>query len=177
MPEPRNPVDRTAVEQLFAEAPFIRSLGIELVDLGAGWCETRLDLAERHLQQHGFVHAGVQATIADHTAGAAASTLIAAGHQVLSVEFKLNLLRPARGEALRCRAAVLKGGRLLSVVESEVRAVAGAQETLVAKATVTLATVPDPRAATARVSDAAGGQAVRLRPGAAARPPGPRSGA
>ena len=85
----------------------------------------------------------MQATLADHSSGAAASTLISADEQILSVEFKLNLLRPARGEQLRCRATVLKAGRTISVVEAEVHAGDSPRETLVSKATVTLATVPN----------------------------------
>ena len=147
MPDPQDPDYRAAVQRIFSAAPFIRSLGIELVDLGPGWCETALAVAERHLQHHGYVHAGVQATLADHSAGAAASTLIAAGEQILSVEFKLNLLRATRAERLRCRASVLRAGRTITVVEAEVYAGEGAQETLSSKATVTLATVPANRVA------------------------------
>jgi uncharacterized protein (TIGR00369 family) len=135
------------VQRIFSEAPFVRSLGIELVDLGPGWCETTLSIVERHQQHHGYVHAGVQATLADHSAGAAASTLIASGEQILSVEFKLNLLRAARAARLRCRASVLKPGRTITVVEAEVYAVGDAQETLISKATVTLAIVATDRVA------------------------------
>jgi uncharacterized protein (TIGR00369 family) len=133
------------VQRIFSDAPFVRSLGIELVDLGPGWCETALPIAERHQQHHGYVHAGVQATLADHTAGAAASTLVAADEQILSVEFKLNLLRAARADRLRCRASVLKPGRMITVVEAEVYAVQDARDTLTSKATVTLATVAGTR--------------------------------
>jgi acyl-coenzyme A thioesterase PaaI-like protein len=63
---------------------------------------------------------------------------------VLSIEFKINLLRPARGERLVCRAKVLRGGKSVSVVESEVHAVSEGRESLVSKATVTLAIVPRP---------------------------------
>ena len=147
MPETRDPNYRAAVQRIFNQAPFVSSLGIELVDLGPGWCETRMAITDRHCQHHGYVHAGVQATIADHSSGAAASTLIDAEEQILSVEFKLNLLRPARGSQLRCRAAVLKAGRTLTVVEAEVRAGDDASEVLVSKATVTLATVPRTRVA------------------------------
>jgi uncharacterized protein (TIGR00369 family) len=125
-------------------APFIRDLGLRLESLGEGTCTTVLDLKERHLQQDGFVHAGVQATIADHTAGTAGATLIPDGRAVLSIEFKINLLRPARGERLVCRAKVLRPGRSVSVVESEVYAVEEGRERLVSKATVTLAVVPRP---------------------------------
>jgi uncharacterized protein (TIGR00369 family) len=130
------------IRRIFAEAPFVQSLGIELVDVGAGRCETQLQLAQRHLQHHGYVHAGVQATLADHSAGAAASTLVRPDEQVLSIEFKLNLLRRARGQRLLCRATVLKAGRTVTVVESEVYADDGAGQSLVSKAVVTLAVVP-----------------------------------
>ncbi len=126
---------------LFKQAPFIADIGMELVDAGAGWCETEIALQPKHLQQDGFVHAGVIATMADHTAGASAGTLANEGNAVLTIEFKINLLRPAKGEKLKCRAQVLKPGKMITVSESEVFGVAGEQTTLVAKATVTLAIV------------------------------------
>lgn len=133
---------RQAVEAIFRDSSFVSGLGIRLADLGPGWCESELAVAERHLQQDGFVHAGVQATIADHTAGGAAGTLAGPGEMVLTVEFKINLLRPAVGERLRCRAKVLKPGKTIVVAESEVFALRDGTEKMTAKATVTLALVP-----------------------------------
>lgn len=95
-----------------------------------------------HLQQDGFVHAGVLATLADHTAGYAAFTRVPADRRILSIEFKINFLKPAVGTEIRCRSRVLSGGRTVLVSESEVYAVAGGAEKLVAKATVTLMAVP-----------------------------------
>ena len=134
------------VSRIFANAPFIADLGIRLESSGPGACTTVLPLERRHLQQDGYVHAGVQATIADHTAGAAAASLVKEGQYVLSAEFKINLLRAARGERLVCRAKVLKAGSQLIVAESEVFCVASGEERLVSKATVTLA-VMSPRPA------------------------------
>ncbi len=131
------------VRTIFQQAAFVSDLGIRLSDLGTGWCESVLDVAPKHLQQDGYVHAGVQATIADHTAGGAAATLAAEGDLVLTVEFKINFLRPALGERLRCRATVLKQGKTLNVAESEVFAERDGNERLVAKSTVTLALVPE----------------------------------
>ena len=125
---------------LFQRAPFVRDLGMALTDVQAGDCTAELTLAPRHLQQDGFAHAGVLATLADHTAGAAAMTLAPPGFSVLSVDFTVHLLRPAVGEVLQCRSRVLRHGKSLSVVESEVMC-AGK---LVAKATVTLAVVARP---------------------------------
>ncbi len=129
------------LRRIFDAAPFIRDLGLQLLDFADGHCETRLALAERHLQQDGLVHAGVQATTADHTAGSAAATLIASGQMVLTVEFRINLLRGASGHSLLCKAAVLKSGSRLSVVESEVYCERPGTTELVSKALVSLAIV------------------------------------
>ncbi len=135
----RNPKYKSVITQLFGKAAFVAEVGIQLVDLGPGWCETQLIVKPKHLQQNAFIHAGVQATMADHTAGGAASTLIAEDEFVLTVEFKVNFLRAAQGERLRCRAEVLKPGRTFTVVESEVFALTEDNSAMVAKAMVTLA--------------------------------------
>lgn len=132
---------RDHVRGIFDRAPFIGDLGVTLSDLGPGWCESILAVAPKHLQQDGYIHAGVQATVADHTAGGAAGTLARPDDLVLSVEFKINLLRPALGDRLRCRATVLRQGKTITVAESEVFARKDGEEKLVSKATVTLALV------------------------------------
>ena len=143
--EVRNPAYRERVAAIVNDAEFTRWLGLELVDTGPGWCETRLPLARHHCQQDGYVHAGVQATVADHTAGCAAFTLVDAEQIVLTVEFKLNLLRPAQGRLLSCRSEVLRGGRTLIVAESWIRTGEDRDTAkLCAKATVTLAVTPQP---------------------------------
>jgi uncharacterized protein (TIGR00369 family) len=129
------------VSRLFSSAPFIADLGLQLDSVGHGECTTVLALEPRHLQQDGFVDAGVQATNADHTAGAAAATLLQQGQIVLTAEFKINLLRAAKGQQLICRSKVLKPGTQLTVVESEVFCVAAGEERLVSKATATMAIV------------------------------------
>jgi uncharacterized protein (TIGR00369 family) len=134
------------VERIFGCAPFIAGLGLQLVSIAPGECHSSLLLGERHLQQDGYVHAGVQATVADHTAGAAAASLIGGGQRVLTVEFKINLLRTAQGRMLTCAAKVLKPGRTLIVVESELSCASEGASRLVAKASVTLAVVSAPTA-------------------------------
>jgi len=110
----------TDVSAVFDRAPFIRLLGFRLVGSGPGWVETDLMLEPDHLQQHGYVHAGVITTMADHTSGAAASTVIDEGHSILTAQFAISLLRPARGAALHCRGEVVKPGRSLVVTQSDV---------------------------------------------------------
>lgn len=132
-------IDQATFRELFRSAPFIVELGLELESFGTGECVTSLNLEQRHLQQNGFVHAGVQATLADHTAGAAAGTLAAEGRHVMTVEFKISFLRAAKGEQLVCRAKVIKPGRKFSFVESEVFCLSLGEERLVAKASATMA--------------------------------------
>lgn len=135
---------RPRIESMFQKAAFIQNLGLKLGEVGAGICETSLEIQHYHKQQNRFVHAGVLATVADHSAGGAATTLLKPGTFVLTVEFKVNLLRPAKGRSLRCRAQVLKSGSRLSFVESEVYSRDGEnKETLVAKASVTLVILED----------------------------------
>lgn len=129
------------ISRMFQSAAFVQDIGIELVDAGEGWCETILRVAPKHGQQNGYIHAGVCATMADHTAGGAAGTVTPDGFGVLSIEFKINLLRPAIGEKLRCRASVLKAGKTITFVEAEVFTTSS-EERLVAKASATMAVVP-----------------------------------
>jgi uncharacterized protein (TIGR00369 family) len=130
---------KQALERGFADAPFIAHLGIQLNDLGDGWCEASLELQDWHLQQTGVAHAGVVATLADHTSGAAAFTQVDEGEFVVSVEYKINLLKGAKGDRLRCRAEVLKRGQTLSVVEARVYAEGAGRKDLVASFNATMA--------------------------------------
>lgn len=118
--KPNNPDWRRAVEADFDAATFVRHLGITLDRLEPGLVEAHLAVRPEHLQQAGTVHAGVQTTLADHCAGGAAGTLLGADEGIVSVEFKVHLLRPARGAVLRCRAQVVKPGARFSIVRAEV---------------------------------------------------------
>jgi uncharacterized protein (TIGR00369 family) len=129
------------VKEIFSKANFINDLGIEINKIEAGYCETILRIKEKHLQQDGFVHAGVLATIADHTAGGAAASMIKDTQTILSIEFKINMLRPAIGEELICKAKVIKNGKTISIVDSEVFSIKAQEEKMVSKAIVTLAVV------------------------------------
>lgn len=95
-------------------------LGVRLVGVGEGWVETELDLTSRLCQQHGFAHAGVVSTLADHSAGAAATTMISPGRSVLTADFNIHLLRPGEGSRLTSRGEVVKAGRSLIVAQADV---------------------------------------------------------
>jgi uncharacterized protein (TIGR00369 family) len=141
------------VTQDFAAAAFAEDLGIRLLACGAGWCEAEMPVHARHMQQTGVVHAGAQATLADHSAGAAAITLLPADRAVVSLEFKINLLRPATGTRLWCRADVIKPGKSLLVVEASVYAESDGRRVLVSKLNVTLYTVERPKPPTRQTSE------------------------
>lgn len=127
------------VVPIFEDAAFANHLGVMLTAAGEGWCETSLAVRDAHLQQHGFVHAGVITTLADHTCGGAARAAVRPGLDVLTIEFKMNFLRPATGRHFVCRGRTLKAGRSIVVAESEVYAADGNDRTLVAKCMSTLA--------------------------------------
>jgi uncharacterized protein (TIGR00369 family) len=130
---------REALERGFRDAPFMKHLDVSLDGLGAGWCEASLPVQPWQTQQTGVVHAGVIAALGDHCAGAAATTQLLSRQFVVTVEFKLNLLRGAKGERLVCRAVVLKPGQRFSIVESEVWSELAGNRSLVAKMNATMA--------------------------------------
>jgi uncharacterized protein (TIGR00369 family) len=127
----------------FARQPAMATLGVTLEIIEAA----RVVLAMAHrtdlTQQHGFVHAGILAAALDSACGYAAFTLMPAGAGVLTIEFKINLLAPARGPLLRFEGRVTKAGRTISVVDGQAFEfeAAGAGSKLVATMTATVMTV------------------------------------
>ena len=134
-------VDLDTLRRFFSAAPFMVDLGVVPVAVEDGRVRTELEVLPRHLQHTGQVHAGVMATLADHSMGAAAQTLAAEGVWVMTAELKTSMLRPGKGQRLVCQAWVVKPGRNLSFTEAEVYAQTGEQRTLVMKASATMALV------------------------------------
>jgi uncharacterized protein (TIGR00369 family) len=120
---------------------FPEYCGFNVVQVDYGIFESRLDIQPMHSQQDGFVHAGVIATMADHTAGYAAYTTVSEEFRILTIEFKINYFKPAVGDALICRSRVINNGKNIKVSESEIFSASGDQEKQVAKAMVTLIAV------------------------------------
>lgn len=121
----------------------MHTLGASLVSVEPGFVEIELPVVEALTQQHGFMHAGAVASIADSACGYAAFTLMPADAGVLAVEFKINLMAPAAGEKLVARARVIRAGRTLTVCQADVAAIGDGQERLVAIMTSTVMTVRD----------------------------------
>ncbi len=103
-----------------ANTPFLQFLGVEVESLEWGSFTLALPVRPEHLQQDGFVHAGVQAALADHACAMAAASCMQDGERVLSIEFKQNMLKPAQGERLRAVAKVIRAGRRITVIEADV---------------------------------------------------------
>jgi uncharacterized protein (TIGR00369 family) len=129
----------------FLQSDFVQGFpaycGFAVDHISEGRFETSLPVRSEHRQQDGFVHAGVLATMADHTAGYAAYTLIPETSRILTIEFKINFFKPAVGDLLVCRSAVISPGKRIIVAESDLYAKPAATEKHVARATVTLAAV------------------------------------
>lgn len=129
--------ERAALLKREFKQGFTEYCGFEVEDIQWGKAESSLKVESHHRQQDGFVHAGVMATMADHTAGYAGFTTVDDNRRVLTVEFKINFLKPASGPRLICRSQVIRGGRNLIVVETEVYDAHGKDPVLCAKAMMT----------------------------------------
>jgi len=127
-----NPTFVQEVKESFAQQTVMSLIGGELTRVEPGVIEITLPYRSDLAQQHGYVHAGIITTIADSACGYAAYTLMPPGSDVLAVEFKVNLVRPAKGETFVARAEVIKSGRTLTVVRADVHAVTGEQRELIA---------------------------------------------
>jgi uncharacterized protein (TIGR00369 family) len=120
------------VRTSFAAQGIMAHLGAELLEVAPGMCSIGLAWRPELTQQDGFFHAGAVTTIADSAGGYAAFSLMPADARVLTVELKINLMAPARGERLVARGIVERAGRTLTVVQATVDAVSGPSVTQVA---------------------------------------------
>jgi uncharacterized protein (TIGR00369 family) len=136
--EPKNPDFRAVAAATFAAQQAMQTLGISIARLDPGEVDLAMDYAPEYSQQNGFVHAGIITAGLDNACGIAAFTLMPAGVDILTVEFKTNLLAPAKGERFSFRALVVKPGRTLTVCEGRAYSVNDGVENLIATMTGTL---------------------------------------
>ena len=128
-------------------SPLVKLIGLEIEELRAGYCRSRLPARAELMNQGGRIHGGIYAVVADHTAGTAASTMTADDQRVVTAEYKLNILAPGECEALVTEAKVIKSGRRLVVGEADIYGETGGERKLLAKALLTFAVIPrNPRA-------------------------------
>ena len=139
--KPQNEDFKQTVYDSFDRQGIMQTLGASLSRVDVGECEILLPYSKSLTQQHGYIHGGVISTIADSSAGYAAFTLVPVGSSVLTVEFKINLVSPARGDKFIARAKVLRSGRTLQIVMSEVFSIENNEEKLCAVLTATIMTM------------------------------------
>lgn len=127
-----DPAIETRVRESFARQGLMAHLAAELTEVGPGLVKIRLPYRQEMTQQHGYFHAGATSAIADSAGGYAGYTLFPEGSSVLTIEFKVNLVAPARGDFLEAVGKAVRSGRTLTVCQLEVFAITGDQRTLVA---------------------------------------------
>jgi uncharacterized protein (TIGR00369 family) len=132
------------VRASFGRQAAMATIGARLLKVEPGLVDIALPWRDDLTQQGGVLHAGMVAAVLDSACGYAALTLMPDDAEVVSVEFKLNLLAPAKGERIVARARVRKAGRTLTVCDADGYAVTGSEEKLVATMTGTMMRVRAP---------------------------------
>ena len=144
MPDLRNPDAIARMHADFARQGAMSTLGVTVTAVAPGRVTLHLPFRPDMTQHHGFVHAGIITTVMDSAAGFAAFTLMEAGAEVLTAEFKASFLAPARGQSFRMHGEVIRSGRTLTFTEARAFALNGTDETLIATFTATMMAVRNP---------------------------------
>jgi uncharacterized protein (TIGR00369 family) len=118
--EVSNPDYAKAVRDSFARQGLMATLGARIVAIDPGYCVIEMGYTPAVAQQQGFFHGGAIGAIADNAAGYAAYSLMPAGAEILTVEYKINLIRPALPPTLRAEGRVLRAGKTLTVCRADV---------------------------------------------------------
>ena len=130
--KPQDPGYEAKVRDSFRRQRHMTTLSASIAFLAPGEVHLSLPFADRFCQQNGFMHAGAIASVADSANGYAAYTLTPPETDVLAVEFKINLLAPARAEAFLACGRVLRAGRTLTVCQADVFTAGSEERTLIA---------------------------------------------
>jgi uncharacterized protein (TIGR00369 family) len=139
--EPKDADFAARVRASFALQGAMGTLGARLGAIEAGLVEVLLDWAPGLTQQHGFLHAGMVATALDSACGYAGFTLMPADAGILTIEYKINLMAPAKGQQFRMVGQVIKPGRTITVTEGRAFAIDQGREKLIATMAATLMTI------------------------------------
>ncbi|WP_193176261.1 PaaI family thioesterase [Oricola nitratireducens] len=127
----------------FARQPAMETFGATLETVREGHAEIHLPYDRKLTQQHGFLHGGVVSAALDSACGFAALTTMPPEAGILTIEFKINLLAPAKGERFRFEGNVVKSGRTITVVDGTAYATAGGNEKRIATMTATMMAIHD----------------------------------
>ena len=136
-----DPNYKTNIRDRFARSRLMNTLGVVMENAMPGEVHLAMPFDARWSQQHGYLHAGIITSLVDTACGYATYTLIGPDLGVLTVEFKVNFLRPGLGEKFQGIGRVIKFGRTLTVCQGEVLAYDGGTETLIATMQATMMVV------------------------------------
>ncbi|MEM1298595.1 MAG: PaaI family thioesterase [Pseudomonadota bacterium] len=139
----RNPDYEAEARASFAAQAMMTELGVEIEALAPGAITLSMPFNTRFTQQHGFLHGAVPSSVLDTACGFAAYTLMPPGSGVLTVEYKVSMLAPAKGERFRFEGRVVKPGRTLIFTEGEAFAIAEGVEKRISTLTATMMVVTD----------------------------------
>jgi uncharacterized protein (TIGR00369 family) len=139
---PKDPAYEARVRESFSRQSHMTTLGATIVFIAPGQVHLGFPFAPQFCQQSGFMHAGAIASVADSANGYAAYTLAPPATDVLAVEFKINLLAPAEGEAFLACGRVLRPGRTLTVCQADVFSTMATERRLIATMLSTLIVRP-----------------------------------
>ena len=141
--EPRDPDFEAKVRGSFSRQTAMQTLGAVMGRVVPGEVEIEMPYRADLTQQHGFIHGGIVTAIIDSACGYAAFSLSAPDTAVLTVEYKVNFISPAKGERLLARGEVVRTGATIAVCKGDVLAYDGGEETLVATMLSTMMLMPD----------------------------------
>ena len=131
------------IRESFSKQQVMETFGARITRVAPGEVDIELPFRMELTQQHGFLHAGVVTAIVDSACGYAAYTLMAADSEILTIEYKVNLLSPARGERIIARGRVTKPGRTVTVCAGDVFALVEGKEKLIATMLATMISLRD----------------------------------
>lgn len=143
---PRHPDFARVVRESFARQGLMGTVGAWLVEVNPGRVVIEVPYSARISQQHGHFHGAVVGAIGDNSGGYAALSLMPEGSEVLTVEYKVNFVRPASGLLLRAEGTVLRAGRTLITTRMDVFILGGANDGLCAALQATMMRVETPAA-------------------------------
>jgi uncharacterized protein (TIGR00369 family) len=136
--KPIDPNYTTRVRASFARQEVMKTIGASLVELSPGTAVIEFSHDRSLTQQHGYIHAGVVTTVVDSACGYAAYTLMPENSEVLTIEYKVNFMAPAKGDCYRGIGKVLRSGRTITVCSGEVIALEDGREKVVASMLATM---------------------------------------
>ena len=141
--EPRDPDYEAKVRNSFGRQTAMETLGAVMGKVEPGEVEIEMPYRADLTQQHGFIHGGIVTAIVDSACGYAAFSLSAPDTAVLTIEYKVNFVAPAKGQRLLARGEVVRSGATIAVCKGDVLAYDGGEEKLVATMLTTLMLMPN----------------------------------